>query len=446
MPIAILGMGKTGISLARYFSLTGETVWAIDDKRVSELSDEAFQYAKEFFSGGVLPDFSKIERFFISPGIDPKHPAAQAALEKGLILEGELDLASGLCQGEVLAVTGTNGKSTTVSLLGEILRVAGRRVGVGGNLGTPFLDLVLSPENYNSFVVEISSYQLETARRFRPHVAALLNISDDHLDRYASFKDYALAKAKIFANQKPDDTAVYNDDDVHVLEALEVSAKVARRLPFSITKSLAGVYASTEKEICWAPQGEPLSRFDLSKSRLKGLHNLENICCAVACAKAVNIADTAIQKAIDEFRGLPHRIEWVAEINGVHYYDDSKATNVGAVVMSLASFDQGVILILGGRDKGGEYLPLRAMVKNKVKALIVMGEATEKIVQAFETCTEIVRVHSMEEAVSQAQALASSGDTVLLSPACSSFDMFKDYHDRGEQFKKYVLAKTSSSL
>ena len=443
MPIAILGMGKTGVSLARYFNLTGETVWGIDDKKSEELPDTAFQYTHDFFSGGAMPDFSKIDRFFISPGIDPKHPAAQKAMAQGLTLEGELDLAASLCMGEVLAVTGTNGKSTTVSLLGDMLRAAGRRVGVGGNLGTPFLDLVTSPEDYTSFVVEISSYQLETARRFRPHIAALLNITDDHLDRYAGFRDYALAKSKIFAQQRADDIAIYNDDDVHVLEALEVAAKLPKRLAFSITKEVAGVYAATEKEICWAPEGKVIARYDLSKSRLKGLHNLENMCCAIACAKAAHVPDHAIQKAIDDFRGLAHRIEWVAEINGAVYFDDSKATNVGAVVMSLASFDKDVILILGGRDKGGEYLPLRALVKNKVKALILMGEATEKIAKALEGCAEIFRVHSMQEAVHQAHGLATPGSTILLSPACSSFDMFKDYHDRGEQFKQAVLALNS---
>jgi len=438
MATAVLGMGKTGLSLARYLQSTGEKVWGIDDNpQLRQTSPGAERFCERLFLQGEIPDFSQIRSIFISPGISPEHPAARAARHAGLKLEGELDLAFSLCRGKVLAVTGTNGKSTTVTLLGQMLEQAGETVAVGGNLGTPFIDLVTDPRNFSSYVVEVSSYQLETTERFRPKVAALLNITDDHLDRYSGLAAYAQAKGKIFAFQDSEDFAIYNEDDIHVLEVLE-GVRSPKRVGFSISKKVRGAYAETSEEILWAPEGQIASRFDMKQSRLTGLHNLENACCAIACAKAYGLADAAIQRALNAFQGLPHRIEWVAKIRDVAYFDDSKATNVGATVMSLASFEKDVVLILGGRDKGGDYAPLRPLVKHKVRALILMGEAKEKIREALRGSAEMIEVKSMEEAVREAYRVAPAGGTVLLSPACSSFDMFRDYHDRGEQFKAWV--------
>jgi len=435
MAIAILGLGKTGLSVARYFLAQREEVWGIDDNAGFDREKAGVAFA-ELSLGGKLPDFAKVSRFFISPGVDPKHPAAVAATKRGLLLEGELELAYSLAQGKVLAITGTNGKSTTTSLLGAIYQAAGVNVGIGGNLGTPFLDLVRDPAKFSAFVVEVSSYQLETVRSFRPKVAALLNVTEDHLDRYPSFREYLAAKARIFEFQQENDVSVYNDDDLHSLEAVEGSK--ALRAPFSTSKKVGGAYLFQDK-MFWAPHGSVQAEFSLERCKLLGLHNLENIACAIACAKADGVADAAIQKTLDTFQGLPHRIEWVAEIDGVQYYDDSKGTNVGAVVMSLASFDQDVVLILGGKDKGGDYAPLRPLLKNKARAIVVLGEARDKIVSSLQGATEIVTVASMREAVQASRRLAVPGGTVLLSPACSSFDMFKDYHDRGMQFQKAVL-------
>lgn len=434
MAIAVLGLGKTGLSVARYFAAQGETVWGVDDNAALDREKTGGACA-ELFLGGKLPDFARVSRLFISPGVDPRHPAAQAALARGLKLEGELELAFTLARGRVIAVTGTNGKSTTVSLLGAVYQAAGENVGVGGNLGTPFLDLVRDPKNFSCYVVEVSSYQLETVATFRPKVAALLNVTDDHLDRYPNFQAYLAAKARIFAFQTEEDFAVYDDDDLYCLEAVE-GAK-ARRAPFSTAKKVRGAYLH-EGKILWAPGGRVESEFSLERCKLVGLHNLENIACAVACAKADGVADAPIQATLDSFQGLPHRIEWVAEIDGVNYYDDSKGTNVGAVVMSLASFDQDVVLILGGKDKGGDYAPLKPLIKHKTRAVILLGEAADKIAAALQGSARLVKVDSMREAVRKARELSVPGGVVLLSPACSSFDMFKDYHDRGEQFKKCV--------
>ncbi len=434
--IAILGLGKTGLSLAKYFFKKGEEVWGIDDNK--DLNQESLRpHIHQFFLGGKLPNFHSIQRFFISPGVDPNHPAAKQALAHNLKLEGELEFAFSLSNKEVIAITGTNGKSTTVTLLGEIYRTAGENVAVGGNLGTPFLDLVTDGKNYSKYVLEISSYQLETITTFRPKISALLNITEDHLDRYPSFQDYIAAKARLFEFQTKDDFAIYNDDDLHVLQSVENIR--AKRLPFSTVKKIDGTYLEGN-QLRWAPKGKVESSFDLSKSKLIGLHNLENIACAVACAKADGVKDEPIQKTLEEFRGLPHRIEWVAKINDVDYYDDSKGTNVGAVVMSLASFDHNVVLILGGKDKGGDYLPLKPLIKNKVSTLIVMGEAKNKILESLGNIGQTLVVESMQEAVAKSHQVAKPGGAVLLSPACSSFDMFKDYHDRGEQFKQAVKA------
>lgn len=435
MSIAVLGLGKTGISVARYFAKQGESVWGIDDNAALDPAGLGPHF-QELFLGGRIPDFSGVSRFFISPGVDPQHPAAKVAVQKGLALEGELELAFTLARGRrVIAITGTNGKSTTTSLLGAIYQQAGVKVGVGGNLGTPFLDLATDPQDFEAFVVEVSSYQLETIRSFKPKVAALLNVTEDHLDRYAGFKDYLQAKARIFAFQDGDDFSVYNDDDLHCLQAVENSA--ARRTPFSTAKKLKGAYF-LEGRFYWAPHGEIEGEFSLEKCKLLGLHNLENMACAIACAKADGIPNAAIQETLDTFQGLPHRIEWVAEVDGVNYYDDSKGTNVGAVVMSLASFDENVVLILGGKDKGGDYAPLKPLVRHKVNGLVLIGEAKEKIAAALGDAAPTVVAASMREAVEAARRLAVAGGTVLLSPACSSFDMFRDYHDRGLQFQTAV--------
>lgn len=431
MTIAVLGMGKTGESICRHFSRQGEKVWGIDDRKDLGLVEGC----ERIFQGGDLPSLNQIERFFISPGVSPDHPAARAAQNQGLTLEGELDLAFSLSRVPVIAITGTNGKSTTTSLLGAMLQQEGWNVGVGGNLGTPYLDLVGQNQDFRYFVLEVSSFQLETTREFRPHVSVLLNLSDDHLDRHASLSDYLQAKAKIFAFQNSEDFAVYNDDDLRVLEAIE--GVVSRRVPFSTAKKVKGVFAD-ENGIHWAPNGTILSSFSLKHSQLRGLHNLENISAALAAAKIVGASDENLQKAMDSFAGLPHRIQPVATIQGVQYFDDSKATNVGAVVMSLASFDGDVVIILGGVDKGGDYRPLRPLLKAKARAALVLGEARDIILEALEGSTELIPVSGMEEAVQRAYQLAPPGGVVLLSPACSSFDMYKNYHERGLDFQNLV--------
>lgn len=442
MPIAILGLGKTGQSLAKYFAGQGEEVWGIDDSPKEKIKLSPPQIFSKTFFGGEKPDLSSITRFFLSPGVHPKHPLAQQAIKRGLSLEGELDLAQTLCNGKILAITGTNGKSTTTCLLGAMLQAEGLNVGIGGNLGVPFIDLVQDPKKFTHYVVEVSSYQLETADQFHPDLAILLNLSEDHFSRHPSMAEYLAAKGRIFQNQGPEDDAIYNSDDLHVLEAIHGIRSTL--IPFSNAKKVKGAYCTGE-DILWAPEGKVEDSFKTSECSLKGLHNLENMTATIAAAKRLGISHDVIAQTLKTFKGLPHRMEKIAEVNGVSFYDDSKGTNVGAVVMSLASFDEKVLLILGGVDKGGDYFPLRPLLKAKVEAALVMGQAQEKILHALEGATRLIPVANMKEAVAQAVALAHPGSTVLLSPACSSFDQYRDYVERGEDFQRWVREITQGS-
>lgn len=434
MPIVVLGLGKTGRSLAKHLSSRGEEVWGVDDKALDPSISWSHLCARTF-SEGEIPPLDRVSRFFISPGVSPDHPLARRATDRGLTLEGELDLAFSLCRGTVVGITGTNGKSTTTALLGAMCQNQGWNTGIGGNLGTPFLDLVTSGEEFSHYVIEVSSFQLETCRQFRPRVAVLLNLSEDHYERHPDLSQYLAAKKRIFTQQGPEDFALYNADDLYCLQAVEGIR--SKKIPFSTAKSVAGAYGR-EGEILWQPESPAREIFSLAHCRLHGLHNLENISATVAAAKALGIDKAAIQKTLDTFEGLPHRLQRVGKRGEVQFFDDSKATNVGAVVMSLASFDQDVVLIMGGVDKGGDYSPLKPLLKAKVKAVVVMGAAREKILKTLGDAAPFVEVNSMAEAVKRAWELAEGKGTVLLSPACSSFDMYRDYHERGMDFQKQV--------
>lgn len=440
MPITIIGFGKTGRALAKYFAREGEDLWVVDDAKSIQKNKDS-QSIKHWYLGGELPDFSQASRCFASPGIPPHHPAILKAKQAGLIIEEELDLAYSLCQGKLIAITGTNGKSTTTALLGEMLKADGKSTQVGGNFGTPFLELISDHPMADYYIIEVSSFQLDRIKKLRPHLAILLNISEDHLEWHQNFSEYRAAKAKLFAFQTTQDLAVYNAGDLNVLKMTESIA--ATKISFSNCQKINGAYvenkAYTDQNILhWAPQGKTLAQWDASLSPLSGIHNLENITAALAAAKALQVKDDSITQALKSFRGLAHRLEKVAEINGISFYDDSKATNVGAVAMSLASFQKNIILILGGVDKGGDYTPLKALIKAKVDATLVIGEAREKIKTALAGSGEIFSLPDMTAAVTKAKEIAKAGTSVLLSPACASFDQYKNYHERGEHFKELV--------
>ena len=359
-----------------------------------------------------------------------------AAERRGIPVWSEIELAFRLLACPLVAITGTNGKSTTTSLVGLALERAGRRTFIGGNLGTPLISaLDQAPE---IAVAEVSSFQLEWVERLRPRVGCLLNLTPDHLDRHASFAEYGEAKARLFAAQEAEDFAVVNRDDA---EAWRVVAGVrARIVSFGAGAVACGAFAG-EGFVALRLPAATEERYGLGRTRLAGRHNVENILAAVTVARLAGAPPAAVQAAIDEIEPLPHRLARVAERGGVAWYDDSKATNVGAAAKSLDSFAGPVVLLAGGVDKGGAYDALAASAAGKVRRALVFGEAADAIGAALAAvAVPVERVRTLEQAVARAAAVADAGDTVLLAPACASFDMFADYAARGRAFRAAVEA------
>jgi UDP-N-acetylmuramoylalanine--D-glutamate ligase len=378
--------------------------------------------------------FDRATLVVVSPGV-PALPELERALASGAEVIGELELAFRHYEGEpVVAVGGTNGKSTTTTLVGELLSAAGEKVFTGGNLGRPAAEAV--DGEFDAIVLEVSSFQLERAPSFRPKVSVLLNVTEDHLDRYPSFSAYADAKGNAFVNQTADDVAVVPFGD----KLCEEQARRGKgRVVFF---GSAGDYVVDGQAVVESATGE---RFDLSKTRLHGAHNYANAAAAIAAARALGISSESVRLGLSRFEPLPHRMALAGEIAGVRFYDDSKGTNVGASVTALAGLSEAKgVLIAGGRDKLGAYEPLVAALREKGRAVVLIGEAAERIAVAVGDALPVTRASSMPEAVQLALEAAKPGDAVLLSPACSSFDMFKSYAERGDRFVDAVrdLART----
>jgi UDP-N-acetylmuramoylalanine--D-glutamate ligase len=426
--ILIVGFGASGQAAARFFLEEGAKV-AVTDLRTGEKS-----LPVEFHFGGHPPEiFERRDLIVVSPGVPSDLPGLLLARRRRIPILGEFGLASELLKFPMIAVTGTNGKSTTATLIARLLEEGGKKTALAGNIGKPLLEVVMEnrkgdPRDRPAWVVaEVSSYQLETVRKFHPKVAVILNITEDHLDRYPSFEAYARAKFRIFKEQGPRDLLIYKEDDPMIRKGIRQAR--ARKIGFSVGANLVRnriVYGKEE--------------YRLDRVRLVGLHNVENMTASIVAARSVGVTPLSVQRGLEGFEGLPHRTEFVREREGVRYYDDSKGTNVDAVVKSLAGFpDKSVVLIAGGRDKGGSYEPLREMAAKKTKLLILIGEARDKIARAMNgSSVETVAVEKLEEAVPLAARRAEPGDVVLLSPACSSFDQFKDYKERGVRFQTLV--------
>jgi UDP-N-acetylmuramoylalanine--D-glutamate ligase len=350
---------------------------------------------------------------------------------------GELELASRFARGRTAAITGTNGKSTTTALLGHVAAASGARVFTGGNLGTPLCEAALSGREYDFLIIEVSSFQLETIDGFRPDVAILLNLRPDHLDRYASFGEYAAAKARIFMNQGPGDAAVVNADDPEAVRCASGARSRMFRLSSAARTGAGAVVApgpSGGFMIEWECGGRP-EKYGFDNPWLPGAHNAMNAAAAVAAARLLGVPAPEAGGALNTFRGLEHRMELFARRGGVAWYNDSKATNVDSASVALASFERGVIWIAGGRHKGSPYTPLRPLVEGRVKAALLIGEAAPLIAADLGGAADIRMCETLENAAREAAALSVPGDTVLLSPACSSFDQFRNYEERGRAFK-----------
>jgi len=426
--VVVVGLGKSGCAAVRLCLAEGADVSATDSAPLEKLSDEARGLGVAIAAGGHegVP-FSEADLVVVSPGVPALAELAQAEAA-GVPVVGELELATSRIQAPIVAVGGTNGKSTTTTLLGELFERDGRRVFVGGNLGTPASVAVSG--SWDVVVLEVSSFQLERVPTFRPRVSVLLNVTDDHLDRYASFLEYARAKGNAFVHQTERDFAVIPSADA------ECEAQARRGSARLVYFGAGGDYALDGTRVVERSSGEA---FELEGSRLFGRHNHENAAAAVAGARALGVSSAAVRAALSGFVPLPHRMALAGVVRGVRFYDDSKGTNVGAAVTALSGLSEARgVLIAGGRDKLGSYEPLVRALESKGRALVLIGEAAERIAAAVGERLPVVRAGDLDAAVRAALELAEPGDAVLLSPACSSFDMFRSYADRGEQFVRAV--------
>jgi UDP-N-acetylmuramoylalanine--D-glutamate ligase len=434
--VLVVGLGKSGLAAARLLAEKGARVVLNDVRDASQiegLDPLASSISAEVVLGEHPVDlFTSVDAVVVSPGVPPL-AAIEAATARGVPILSEIELSSWFVYGKIAAVTGTNGKSTVTTLLGEMAEKSGAPTFVGGNLGTPFASAVGTTAADAGFsVLELSSFQLERVETFRANVAVLLNVTDDHLDRYEDFGAYAAAKARIFHGQTADDFAVVPAGD-------ELCLSLARAGKATVLTFGDGGDAAIEgEELVDRETGARVSLRDL---RIVGSHNHENACAAMLAARALGISRETIEGALREFRGLPHRMERVGVVDGVTFIDDSKATNVGASVAALAGLARepgAIVLIAGGRDKGGSYAPLREPLMQKGRALITLGEAAGLVEAELGDVLPTRRVSDMDDAVREAMARAEEGDIVLLSPACASLDMYRSYAERGDAFVRAV--------
>lgn len=464
--IAIVGLGKSGIAVAQLLCALGARLIINDRKSEDEILKDinSIKECVERITGGGHPAeaLENAEIVVVSPGVPLSTPSIVSAVYKGIPVIGEIELSWQILtliknDVKIIGITGSNGKSTTSSLVYEFLKRDGKKVHLAGNIGYPMADVVLKLLNgdivLDYLVLELSSFQLEGIKNFKPDFAAILNITPDHMDRYSGMNEYIEAKARIFQNQGGDDYLILNMDDKNTVSAIEHLRNVylkKGKLPhifyFSRLQNVYGAYLKNNK-IHFNPREEiPESIFSementvlpVSAFKIKGVHNIENIMAAALLAFCAGCKGTSIKEVVQEFPGLPHRMEFVRQIDGVSYVNDSKGTNVDAVKKSLESFSGNVILIAGGRDKDGDFSALKNIVKEKVKALILIGEARQKIADALGDLVPYYFEDDMKSAVLKAKEVAREGDVVLLSPGCASFDMFKNFEHRGEVFKEIV--------
>ena len=434
MCAAVLGFGISGRAALRYFAQCGAEVIVSDIRRRAELSAEEEEllekYAAAYEGGGHTPSFlRRAEKIFVSPGIPKGEGVLGEAKEAGKIV-GELALAGPALRAPVVAITGTNGKTTVTSLLGELLRQSGKRVFVGGNIGVPLFDFLAGGDDADVIVLEASSFQLEHSGDFRPDIALLLNITPDHLDWHGSFAEYISAKSRIFSRQRKEDVLIYCGDDPECCRIVEDAKYLQKRRVFSFGCAKDGDVRIREGEVHVCLQGEE-QNYDLSETSMSGRTGLLNCAAAIIGALLLGCRKKAIQKGLEGFSPPSHRMERIGEYRGVTYINDSKATNTGAVIAALEQLEGGVILIVGGRDKGDDYSLLFEAVAKKAVLLVLIGEAADKIAGALRGAAPLVFADSVEKAVVRAANAATGGDTVLFSPACASFDMFESYAHRG---------------
>ena len=441
--VLVVGLGKSGLAAARFLKARGARVTVSDSRpaatvaELPELLDEGIMV--EAGSHGLLT-FRRQDFIVVSPGIPLGVPELKTVRAFGMRILGEMELGTQFLQGEMIAVTGSNGKTTTTSLLGEILQASGRATLVGGNIGLPVVEMVpdAMPETWS--VLEVSSFQLETIETFRPRIALVLNITPDHLDRHGSFENYAAAKARITENQTGNDLLVLNAEDKPTqMVAAKSKAGIFWFSPRRQVKQ--GAFVHGESIFFRAAEGAgPEPVMPVAEIPLAGAHNVENVLAAVTAARLAGVASAVIRGAVKAFQAVEHRLEFVREVGGVRFYNDSKATNVDATAKALEAFPGGIHIILGGKDKDSDYRTLLPLLQSRARTVITIGSAAEKIETQLAGLVKIERAGTLDRAVAFAQEHATAGDVVLLAPACSSFDQFENYEHRGRRFKELVLA------
>lgn len=444
--VLVVGLARTGTAASLFAAGYGATVTATDAKPASELAESAARLRAagvtlEFGAPG-LSTFLEQDLIVLSPGVPANLPALEKARDAGVAVWSELELAWRFLRGKLVGITGSNGKTTTTSLVAHILKTAGVDTLVGGNIGVPLLALVESSADSSVTVAEISSFQLETIAEFRPEIGVLLNLTPDHLDRHASFDEYAKVKMRMFENQLDRDAAVLNADD----------SEVTKRMPsgphiywFSREKRVASGAFLRNGQIFFRAEGLEIPLAGRHEIALRGEHNLENVLAACVASYLAGAEPSAIAAGIKTFRGVEHRLEFVAEIGGVAFYNDSKATNVDASLKAIEAFPGPLLVILGGKDKGAPYAPLREALHRRARLTILIGTAGEKIASELKGVVPLADAGTLERALEIAAQSSRAGDTVLLAPACSSFDQFENYEHRGRVFKELVSRLAAQS-
>jgi UDP-N-acetylmuramoylalanine--D-glutamate ligase len=438
--VLVVGLGRSGVASALFLQSRGARVTVSDAKSEDQLREQI----PTLLDAGIAVEtgahgertFSNQDLIVVSPGVPVDAEPLVQARALGQPVIGEIELASQFLPGPIVAITGSNGKTTTTTLVGEIIAASGLRTLVGGNIGTAAISLAEKATSETAIVLEVSSFQLETIRTFRPKVAVVLNVTPDHLDRHRTFAAYVNAKARIFENQQRDDFAVLNADDPTCIDlARRTRAQV---FWFSREREVESGAFVRDGQVVFRRNGSAQTVLAVSEIPLKGSHNLENVLAAVCAATLMGCEPEKIRAAVVNFKAVEHRLEYVATIGGVEYYNDSKATNVDATIKALQSFPANIHLILGGKDKGSDYTLLNNLLRERVKSVYSIGAAAEKIQSHIQGTTQIVSSGTIEAAVKQASAAARPGDVVLLAPACASFDQFQSYEHRGRVFKELV--------
>nr|MBN2277533.1 UDP-N-acetylmuramoyl-L-alanine--D-glutamate ligase [candidate division Zixibacteria bacterium] len=443
--VGIVGMARSGMAAARLVRRAGGTPFISDIKPPEKLESQIHElktFNIQYETGGHTDHLLQADFIILSPGIPQETEIVGNIRQSGIPIFSEIELASWLCRGRIIAITGSNGKTTTTSLIGAILDTAGLENKVCGNIGYPFSDAVSDISENGYAVLEVSNFQLELIEEFTPHVAMILNITPDHLDRYENFDGYKKAKYRIAENQKPDDYLILNADDAVIdkdgikTHAQRIYFAASRTLPTGVFKrgeSLVGIVRNKTHDI-----------LKIDEIRIPGPHNLQNAAAAALATLLIGVSPIAIAEALRRFPGVEHRLEDVATVAGIRFVNDSKATNVDSVTYAIRSFDTPIYLIAGGRDKNGDFAPIIDFGREKIKGIILIGEARDKMFEALGKAFPIQFADSMNEAVKKAFEAASPGEVVLLSPACASFDMFDNFEHRGREFKSAVQGLKSN--